>query len=107
MVEEKLGGSVDRQHEEQLLQVNSRAILRNVFEHEFEVALEGFEISNLVSSKIGSQEMTAICPALAISVEDAMTHQRRHCCRSDTETVILELQAQYCLNVLRLARGNH
>lgn len=106
MVEKKLGGSVDRQHEEKLLQINSRAILRDVFEHEFEMALEGLEVSNLVPGEIGSQEMTAICPAFAISVEDAMTHQRRHCRRSNTETVILELQAQYCLDVLRLTSGN-
>lgn len=77
-----------------------------MLEHELEMTLECFEISDLVTGKVGSQKVTAIRPAFAIVVEDAMTQKRREALRPVAEAVVLELQAEDGLYVFRLASGN-
>ena len=72
VIEKELGGRVHGQAEEQLLQINSGPISWNVLQHELEVALKGLEVSNLVSGKVGAQEMTAVSPSLSVGVEDAV-----------------------------------
>lgn len=106
MVEEELGSCVDSKHKEELLEVNRGAVLWDVLEHELEVALECFEISDLITGKIRSQEVTAVRPAFTIVVEDTVAQERREALRSVAKAVVLELQAENRLHVLRLAGGN-
>jgi len=76
VVEEKLGCGIDRQAEEELLQIDSRAILWDMFEHKLEVALKSLDVGDLIPGEVGSQQVTAISPSLAIRVEDTMAQKR-------------------------------
>jgi UDP-N-acetylenolpyruvoylglucosamine reductase len=55
VVEEKLGCSIDRQAEEELLQIDSRAIFWDMFEHKLEVALKSLDVGDLIPGEVGSQ----------------------------------------------------
>jgi hypothetical protein len=78
-----------------------------VLEHELDVSFKGLDIRNLISRKVRSQQMTAVSPSLAICVEDAMAEQRLKSCLSVLHAEVFELQAQYRLDILRLARRNN
>lgn len=52
-----------------------------MLEHELELALERFEISDLTAREVWSQEKTAVCPAFTIIVEDSMTQKQRESLR--------------------------
>jgi hypothetical protein len=77
VIEEELGRGVDRQLEEQGLQIDRRAISGNLLEHELEVTIEGLQVRNLIARKVGPEKVPAILPLLTITVEDAVAEQRR------------------------------
>jgi UDP-N-acetylenolpyruvoylglucosamine reductase len=76
VIEEELRCGIDRQAEEELLQIDSRAIFWDMFEHKLEVALKSLDVGDLIPGEVGSQQVTAISPSLAIRVEDTMTQKR-------------------------------
>jgi hypothetical protein len=88
------------------LQIDSRAILWDVFEHKLEVALEGVDVSDLIPGEVGPQEVTAVSPSLTIRIEDAMAQKRSECSLSVSEAKVLELQTQDRLDVFRLTCYN-
>jgi hypothetical protein len=106
VVEQELCCGIDCQAEKELLQIDSRTILLDVLEHKLKVALESFNVGDLIPSEVGPQQVTAVSPSLTICIENTVAQERSEGSLSVPETVVLELQTQYRLDVFRLARGN-
>ena len=106
VVEEELGGRVNGEGEEELLQIHRRPISRDMLEHELEMPLKRFQVRHLVFCKIRTQQIPAVSPTLAIGNKDSMTQQRRHGVRAVAQTVVFEFQTQNRLDVFRLDGDN-
>ena len=106
VVEQEFSGSIDGETEEEFLKIHCRSVLRNVLEHELEVALKDLDVRNLIPCKVWSQHMSAVGPALAVCVENSMAQEGCHGLLTIAKTVVLELQTQDGLDVLWLARHN-
>lgn len=106
MIEQEFGCGVDGEEEEQLLEIDGRAVAWDVFEHELEVALESLEICHLFSRKVRTKQMSAVSPALSVCVENAIAQKRRKGSRAITQAVVFELQTEDRLHIFGLAGRN-
>lgn len=71
--EEELGRDVKSQPQEQILQVDSRAIPRYSVEQMLEVQLEQIPVSDLRAYEAGSQHITRMLPLGTICCKDTVT----------------------------------
>lgn len=103
MVEQEFSRRVDGQLKEQVLEIDCATVRRDLLEHELEMALKGLQITDLVAGEVGPEEMSRVCPLLSIAVEDTVAEERRKCMVPVSEAVVLELESEDSLDVLRLA----
>jgi hypothetical protein len=106
VVEKKLCCGIDRQAEEELLQIDSRAILGNMFEHKLEVSLKSLNVGDLIPGEVGPQQVTAVRPSLAIRIEDTVAQKRSEGSRPMYKAEVLEPQTQNGLDVFWFTRRN-
>lgn len=103
LTKEELGRRVDGEAEEQLLEVDGAAVAREHLEQGLDVALEGLEVGDLVSSEVWPDHGARVGPGFAVAVEDAVAQQRTEGVVAVAQAVVFELEREDRLNVLRVA----
>lgn len=92
-----MGSRVESQEEEEPLNVNGRAILRNKVDQVADVVIEKFQIRDLIASKLRPQQSTRMRPAGSIEGEDPIAQQRVEFLVSVSKAEVLELRGQHGL----------
>lgn len=101
LAKQELRGRVHCQHEEQILQVDSRAVFGDGFDELIDVDFKRVEVADLAADEVWAQQLPRIMPCGAIGGEDAVAQQGNESVLSAiSEAPFLKVQGQHRLDVL-------
>lgn len=101
--EEEFRCAVERETEEEFLDIEARSIRREAGDQVLDVDFQRLNVGDLLTTELGSQHGPGVAPSGSVEGEDAVTQQWKELRVSLTQSKIIELRGQEGFDIFGLA----